>query len=676
METIPLSRSPCRRHEPALIVLLCLAFLVTAPAGAAVAGSLSETPAVLVQRTVALATTTPVITCAAPCTCMDPARAAIAWGAEGFTQCNENPCGYSSTAAGLPVAKYCLKQKSQTGVSVRPLVTLTYLQPASIPVVVTTTKIPVQQATLVPGGICPGDSDCDGRPDTSDNCPSAANMQQLDSDRSVIWSTCTGTACKMPAASDLMNCEGSPGSPLYENCMKKAWEKANPGGSCLSSLDCQYTTDNAGDACDSCWQVRTPDQVDSDGDCALFKTDPAFWDGTKWLRDPQCGDGCDRCKGADDHSDSDKDGVPDTCDKCPGADDAVDSDKDGIPDACDNCRDAKNPGQADSDGDCAMSRQNATIWDGTKWLTDPFCGDTCDNCPQDVNPEQLDTDNDGTGDACSCTWCTGAGIRPVYISGQPENKIDIVLIPSSTAYDMEYAVARQRDDYNKSEPAFRGVVFENINNGYLRLDQYSTSPVPADFRQRFNFYYYWDPAAPADAHSSCGGTLPAGFDTGVPFRDAAIILYPKIVTSTGSYPIGGCSAGFGTPAQITAPGFWPPTLLHESGHGVFGLVDTYCSRPGIDTSYGQNDPYSNVWTSEENCRQAPASPYGNLTPANCRRIEADDPATPKNPDCSIDFWRYDPDPDDMRDCGFSSRFGTASVRRINHVFESFTGTGV
>ena len=41
-------------------------------------------------------------------------------------------------------------------------------------------------------------------------------------------------------------------------------------------------------------------------------------------------------------------------------------------------------------------------------------------------------------------------------------------------------------------------------------------------------------------------------------------------------------------------------FLHESGHVVFGLIDTYCG----DTYYVENSPFPNVWDSENSCKDS------------------------------------------------------------------------
>ena len=184
MDRTPRTLAGSRRYSLTVILLLCLACM-TMNAGAASTRMLPVTPttsAFQVQKTIELATPTPqTITCPVGCECMEPSRAIIAWGSDGFTQCANQPCGYSYTAAGQPVEKYCLKQKPVTVsevIGVRPQVTRVSLVTATIPPVAMTTAAPVHMVTLTPGGICFGDTDCDGRPDASDNCPAVANTQQ------------------------------------------------------------------------------------------------------------------------------------------------------------------------------------------------------------------------------------------------------------------------------------------------------------------------------------------------------------------------------------------------------------------------------------------------------------------------------------------------------------------
>lgn len=60
---------------------------------------------------------------------------------------------------------------------------------------------------------------------------------------------------------------------------------------------------------------------------------------------------------------------------------------------------------------------------------------------------------------------------------------------------------------------------------------------------------------------------------------------------------------------------------HESGHGLYGLVDTYCG----DTDYFENDPYPNIWFTQNGCIASAIA--GNRDPSGCRQVQSD-PAMP------------------------------------------------
>jgi hypothetical protein len=134
-----------------------------------------------------------------------------------------------------------------------------------------------------------GDTDGDGIPDNTDNCPTTPNADQLDTDGDGI-----GDACDAPP----------------------------PG------------TDGDGDGVldddDNCPSVSNPDQMDTDGD----------------------GIG-DACEPPPPPADTDNDGIPDQSDNCPFVSNSnqADMDADGVGDSCDNCPTVPNPGQGDADGD-------------------------------------------------------------------------------------------------------------------------------------------------------------------------------------------------------------------------------------------------------------------------------------------------------------------------------------
>jgi hypothetical protein len=59
-------------------------------------------------------TTTVQPVCTAPCECMAAGSAAEKWGADGYTQCSQTPCGRAPTATAV-IPYYCFRQKTATG---------------------------------------------------------------------------------------------------------------------------------------------------------------------------------------------------------------------------------------------------------------------------------------------------------------------------------------------------------------------------------------------------------------------------------------------------------------------------------------------------------------------------------------------------------------------------------
>jgi hypothetical protein len=244
-----------------------------------------------------------------------------------------------------------------------------------------------------PGGQT--DSDFDGIPNVTDNCPNAANPSQLDTDNDGI-----GDACDTPNPTD-SDVDGIP--DISDNCPFVA----NPG-----QLDSD--NDGIGDACevpsgpadsdgdgipdtsDNCGSTANPTQSDTDGDGIGDACDPNPNDGPAGDQD---GDGivnnADNCPATANPSqaDADQDGVGDPCD--------TDDDNDGIADTADNCPLSSNAGQADSDGDGIGSACDPNPNDGPTGDQDGD-GDVnnADNCPATPNPNQADADGDGLGDAC------------------------------------------------------------------------------------------------------------------------------------------------------------------------------------------------------------------------------------------------------------------------------------
>ncbi|MHB8164672.1 MAG: PEGA domain-containing protein [Methanoregula sp.] len=260
-------------------------------------------------------------------------------------------------------------------------------------------------------------------------------------------------------------------------------------------------------------------------------------------------------------------------------------------------------------------------------------------------------------------------VIPVGDHGPVEERIDIVFVPSNTQYDCTKQQKILTDYYTSNEENFRNDVNKLIQNNFLTLDAKISKTVglPENFQDRFNFYYYSDPGDFADAFNGCAGSLPEDFWEDAPFTDVAIIIYPKYEGTYQGPPCepNGCANGMGPGVKtwFKIPADSGSLFIHEAGHAVFGLIDTYCG----ETYYTQNNPDPNVWSSLSGCILASENDRWEST--TCRQIAQ--PAKKGSAEsCQKDFWRYDPEPDIMATPSFWGKFGNASTLHIRYILEN------
>jgi hypothetical protein len=241
---------------------------------------------------------------------------------------------------------------------------------------------------------------------------------------------------------------------------------------------------------------------------------------------------------------------------------------------------------------------------------------------------------------------------PVLITGPTSSRIDVVFVA-------------ERDDYpDPTDPAFLTDVRDSIVDAYYvrRPSDPGRAPnAPADFaiflanQDKFNFWIA-NERGHADGSGDCEHQRP---DVG--FADSMALLHRAPFRDCQNPDLRTFSTTVGNPGVV----------LHESGHGLFGLADEYC----CDGGYFQTSTNPNIYHAAQNPPNLPQrvlcpddAPALGRTAADCRGFTE-----------PIDWWfdnhwtLSEPATDDlMADIG---RPQAADLRRIEAVFAACRNAG-
>jgi hypothetical protein len=232
---------------------------------------------------------------------------------------------------------------------------------------------------------------------------------------------------------------------------------------------------------------------------------------------------------------------------------------------------------------------------------------------------------DGRGRSTTETYSFAAGEYPwpndpipIRTKGDPGAKLDVVLIP-----DTDITLASFVDQLDE--------VIEDLYLAYSDIENY---------RGLYNFYYS---GFQGNYEELCVFTDPTNMANLTAIGDTIAILHQTDLRD--------CRSGNKMSSEID----YDKTLIHESGHALFGLQDEYC----CDSNYAEQACVANIWNSLAGC-EADATDISHPA-SNCTQLC--DSAT------CINFWYIDPEGTDGCIMGDSqhnagSDFGKACHRRI------------
>ncbi len=280
----------------------------------------------------------------------------------------------------------------------------------------------------------------------------------------------------------------------------------------------------------------------------------------------------------------------------------------------------------DLDADNDIDVLSASLYDDKIAWYESDLDQTCYDGIMNGNEEGVDC-----GGRCPfvCGYCI-----PRIENGPHENKLDIVFVPDESYVGNTSLFLDHVDDI--IENAFNGT---SINNG---------STIVRDNIDKFNFYYIEDEGS-VDTENFVH-ILPSGFYSECSFYDTAMVVHTDVFRD------------FARGNIFSSENYNYGTIMHETGHSLFGLADEY----GNDSHYFEPAPFPNIWESNQTCREDDIG--GSWSPDDCYEFC---PAGAGK--CGFGWWRSDPDPDIMEDDGDETLnpFERADLRNINWTFNQY-----
>ncbi|MEO8380714.1 MAG: hypothetical protein ABI779_13705 [Acidobacteriota bacterium] len=178
---------------------------------------------------------------------------------------------------------------------------------------------------------------------------------------------------------------------------------------------------------------------------------------------------------------------------------------------------------------------------------------------------------------------------PIRLKGEAVRSLDAVLIP-----DTDITVASFRDQ------------LDEVIEMYFRYEQIRL------FRGVHNFYYS---SRQGNYEELCNFTNPPNMANLLAVADSVAILHTTNLRD--------CRSGIRMSSEID----YDKTLIHETGHALFGLMDEYC----CDSSYASQPCQKNLYDSLASCQSD--APNVGLPASNCTQLAGT---------TTLNFWRIDP----------------------------------